>query len=344
MRYNLFADNIFNLSVKESETKKKNKLPRHIPVIGTIRQILLNNLDIRAIPKKKFLRALCKYTSKKEELQTLDELCSLLNSSKYSDFISQEYMPLFEVLKKFSSAFPPFSVLLEHLPRLHPRPYSVTSSPLSFTPTNSRVKFIFSVTELPKNYLGIASGWLSNLVERYLQESEMNIKIPMYLRKPNNFILPEDNSKNILMICNGIGLAPFISFLEHRKVEIGNGNKGGKMWLFYGCRYSDHDFLYKKEIKEYMDKNVLTKLFTVFSREGTDDKYVQHIIKKKSTEFIEMLDNTVVYICGGKKMSEAVFEAIVDCVKEAKKYETEEAIIFVRELKNRNVYIEDIWT
>lgn len=344
MRYNLFADNIFHLSLKESETKKKNKLPSHLPVIGTIRQILLNNLDIRAIPKKMFLRVLSKYTSKKEELQTLDQLCSLSSTSKYSDFISEEYIPLIELLKKFSSAFPPFSVLLEHLPRLHPRPYSVASSPLSFIPTNSRVKFVFSVTELPKNYLGIASGWLSNLVERHLQETEINIKIPMYLRKPNNFILPEDRSKNILMICNGIGLVPFLSFLEHRKIEIENGNKGGKMWLFYGCRYSDRDFLYKKEIKEHLDKNVLTKLFTAFSREGRDDKYVQHIIKKNSIEFIEMLDNTVVYVCGGKKMSDDVFETIVNCVKEVKSYDTEEAVKFVSELKNKNLYFEDIWT
>jgi NADPH-ferrihemoprotein reductase len=49
------------------------------------------------------------------------------------------------------------------------------------------------------------------------------------------------------MIGPGTGVAPFRGFVQERAQQVKNGDNVGKTILFFGCRNSEQDFLYKKE-------------------------------------------------------------------------------------------------
>eukprot|EP00961_Rhodomonas_salina_P203184 2741510-Rhodomonas_salina.1 len=55
--------------------------------------------------------------------------------------------------------------------------------------------------------------------------------------------------------------------------------KIGKMWLYFGCRDPNHDFLYRKEL-EKLEGGDQIKLTTAFSRVGAEKVYVQHRMKQ----------------------------------------------------------------
>jgi methionine synthase reductase len=82
------------------------------------------------------------------------------------------------------------------------------------------------------------------------------------------------------MIGPGTGVAPFVGFLSHRLQEAKmNGTKFGKMWLFYGCRHKERDYLYREDLQSFKDQGILSELSVCFSRdtvvEGSPNKDFQ---------------------------------------------------------------------
>lgn len=142
--------------------------------------------------------------------------------------------------------------------------------------------------DIGNNRKGLVTGWLENLINKTLEDMMSNItitdkkyttidKVPIYLRKNvNQFSFPENISKPMLLIGPGTGVAPYIGFLEEQMNE---KKPNESIWLFFGCRNPDLDFIYKDELQEFKDSGVLTKLTTAFSRlENCEDKYIQVIV------------------------------------------------------------------
>lgn len=74
-------------------------------------------------------------------------------------------------------------------------------------------------------------------------------KVFAQIRK-SKFKLPVMASHPIIMVAAGIGIAPFRGFLQERARLLSMGREVGRMLLFFGCRRSDEDFLYKEELGE----------------------------------------------------------------------------------------------
>lgn len=93
-------------------------------------------------------------------------------------------------------------------------------------------------------------------------------QIPLVPRGVNKFHLPDDPSLPVIMIGPGTGVAPFIGFLEHRRSQHWNGTVAavGKVWLIFGCRHPDLDFIYKSELEGFVADKTLTALTVCFSR------------------------------------------------------------------------------
>ncbi len=53
-----------------------------------------------------------------------------------------------------------------------------------------------------------------------------------------------DGSKPIIMIGPGTGIAPFRAFIQERIAT----NATGANLLYFGCRHSNSDFLYKQDL------------------------------------------------------------------------------------------------
>ncbi|XP_037385505.1 methionine synthase reductase isoform X2 [Talpa occidentalis] len=300
--------------VRAGTRKKGAALPQHIPEGCSLRRILTWCLDIRAAPKKAFLRALVDHTPDPAQRRRLQELCSREGAADYSRFLRDARTSLLDLLLAFPSCQPPLSLLLEHLPKLQPRPYSCASSSLLHP---GKLRFAFSVVELPSGTAppaprrGVCTGWLALLAQALLQRAGGSPapEISISPRAANSFHLPDDPSVPIVMVGPGTGVAPFIGFLQHREKLQEQHPDGhfGATWLFFGCRHKDRDYLFRDELRRFQKLGVLTHLKVSFSREapaqgpGVPAKYVQDSLRLHGGQVAQALlqERGRLYVCGG---------------------------------------------
>ncbi|XP_061444177.1 methionine synthase reductase isoform X2 [Rhineura floridana] len=307
-------DYVVCMKVKAGTKKRGAAVPQYIPEKSTVEFILTWCLEIRAVLKKAFLRSLVEYTTDVGEKRRLQELCSKQGSSDYNTFIRDVGVCLLDLLQAFPACKPPLSLLLEHLPKLQPRPYSAASSSL-FQP--GKMRFIFNILEFPSHLgdvrRGVCTGWLATLVAPLLQSSakaeELLLpKISISLRPANIFHLPDNPSVPFIMVGPGTGIAPFIGFLQHRQ-KLQEDHKDwtfGETWLFFGCRHKLRDYLFLDELRHFVENGTLTNLKVSFSRdvltavETDTPKYVQDNLRLycKEVSRIVLREKGYFYVCG----------------------------------------------
>lgn len=134
----------------------------------------------------------------------------------------------------------------------------------------------------------------------------------------------------------------------------------GDIDLFFGCRSSDHDYLYKNELEMFKSSGILTNLYTAFSREdGMEKAYVQSLMQNSvecGKRVVDMIMNkgASVYICGdGNVMGKDVQETIIsllatDLINNGKCTNSDEATdrasSHVDQMKTMGRFVLDIWS
>ena len=202
---------------------------------------------------------------------------------------------------------------------LQPRYYSFASSPLT-----GEAKIAYSIVEYQSLFSqqyrqGLCTSWLTEICLQFnllsprkqfvikelnFQQVENDIVL---VNRPNSnlhFHLPKDETENnynkpIIMIGPGTGVAPFIGFLQEKKLS--QTRHFGDFWLFFGCRNEKFDFIYRQELTEFVNENVLAKLVVAFSRDNPDEiVYVQDKMLELSKEIFHLIFDlhALVYICG----------------------------------------------
>ncbi len=124
------------------------------------------------------------------------------------------------------------------------------------------------------------------------------------------FLMPDDPSSNILMICTGTGSAPFRAFTERRRRAAPGAP--GRMIMFFGAR-TPEELPYFGPLQKVPD--TLLEKHLVFSRlAGQSKEYVQDRMRVKSERIADLLKSaqTHVYICGLKGMEQGVDHAFVE--------------------------------
>ncbi|XP_057646045.1 methionine synthase reductase isoform X1 [Chionomys nivalis] len=356
------------LTVKTDTKKRGAAVPQHVPKGCSLQFILTWCLEIRAVPKKAFLRALVDYTSSAAEKRRLQELCSKQGAADYNRFVRDASVCLLDLLLTFPSCHPPLSLLLEQLPRLQPRPYSCASSSLL---RPDKLHFVFNILECPSPTTaaaprkGVCTGWLATLVAPFLQPNTeaphtdrpdaLAPEILISPRATHSFRLPDDPSAPIIMVGPGTGVAPFIGFLQHREKLQEQHPDGdfGAMWLFFGCRHKDRDYLFREELRRFLKIGVLTHLKVSFSRdppregEEAPAKYVQDNLQRHSQQVARTLlqENGCIYVCGdAKNMARDVNDALVEIVSKETGVSKLEAMKTLAVLKQEKRYLQDIWS
>lgn len=297
-----------------------------------------NKISDTTIIFQTFLKILADSATSETDRESLLYICSPNGSETYLKLISNEGKTLLGLLKKFSSCKNSLEQLLENLPAMKPRPYSISSSPL----LTNELKIVFSVVYHNDGTEGLCTGYLEKINEK------LPTSIDLYFRKPTKFRLPENNSTSIVMIGPGTGIAPFIGFLQHRYfLKTNEGLCFGKSWLFFGCRYSARDYLFSRELNVFLRSNVLSKFNVSFSRENPKKRYVQHNIEEYRHEFFDWIENedAVIYVCGdGKNMADDVKKTVINVYMECGRKTLEEAKEFLKNLQDCGRYIEDVWS
>lgn len=369
------ADTTCSISVIEGTKKRNASVPSHVPSLCTLRHIFVTCLDIREPPKKALLRVFVECTTDQSEKRRLQELCSKQGAADYTQFVRQPSLSVMDILSAFPSCNPPVERLLEHLPRLQPRPYSICSSPM----VNPGVlEIVFNIVHIEEgegrssSRTGICTGMLDRLTQE-IQTKEvsgedsadvlsstiekLNImncpEIPIFNRTNQHFRMSDDISIPIIMVGPGTGVAPFIGFLRHRQVlksDLSDPELYGHTWLFYGCRHEKRDYIYRKELEEFQSNNVLSELSVCFSRDDQSPeapKYVQDNIRKHSAELsiLIMEKEAVVFVCGdAKNMAKDVNDAFVSIVQSYKGCTENDARTELMKMRLHKRYLEDVWT
>merc|ERR1711997_260651 len=138
----------------------------------------------------------------------------------YADWIVNRSRHLVHILEDMPDCKPAIDHLLELLPRLQPRFYSISSSSRVH---KERIHVTAVVVEYEtntgrKNY-GVCTKWLQQMVpkcdetpENAVGEQDAEFKVPCYVRR-SQFRLPNRPQTPVIMVGPGTGLAPFRGFI-----------------------------------------------------------------------------------------------------------------------------------
>ncbi|XP_065091997.1 methionine synthase reductase-like [Ochlerotatus camptorhynchus] len=329
------SDQILRVEIDPSTKKKSAKLPPYIPPIVQIGKLIQECLDLKAFPKKLFLRALLDHTTNDLERNLLSLLCSKVGHV-YDDVILESRLGFVTLLKSLPNCKPPISVLIEHLPRLMPRPYSIGNYH-DGPGLVGKLRVIFSLNdERP----GLTTTMLKNCCIN-------GDPIFLYFRKSTHFTYTEDDVPNdIVMLGVGTGIAPYLSFLEKRSKAM-NSKSLGKTWLFAGFRYEQCNYLCRDELEQYMKTKMLNNLSVAFSRDqGAQFRYVQDQIEANKEALVKMLcgSECKLFVCGdGKTMLPQIERKFAEIVGSVQGIGPDESANLIADFKKNQKYVEDIW-
>jgi sulfite reductase (NADPH) flavoprotein alpha-component len=218
---------------------------------------------------------------------------------------------------------------------LAPRLYSIASSPEAVGDEAHITVAVVDYELERKRRLGAASVHLASLTSE-------PAKARVFIEHNERFRLPNDTSRDVIMIGPGTGVAPFRGFIQHREAV----GATGRNWLFFGARHFRCEFLYQTEWQDAVKKGVLTRLDLAFSRDRSIPKeYVQDRLRRVGKDVFAWLENgAYVYVCGdADQMAPDVNNALIDIVTQHGGRSREDADAYVRRLADERRYLRDVY-
>lgn len=146
--------------------------------------------------------------------------------------------------------------------------------------------------------------------------------------QPNPQFRPASGKAPVILIGAGTGIGPLAGFIR---------NNTGKhpMYLYWGGRDPESDFLYEPELRDYLADRRLTQLHTAFSRVANGTR-VQNRLMDDADNMRSLIDNGgQVLVCGSSAMAVSVRQALDDVLAPLK--------MSVQELKASGRYREDVF-
>eukprot|EP01106_Pelomyxa_sp_JSP_P015651 TRINITY_DN551_c0_g1_i2.p1 TRINITY_DN551_c0_g1~~TRINITY_DN551_c0_g1_i2.p1 ORF type:complete len:394 (-),score=121.87 TRINITY_DN551_c0_g1_i2:93-1274(-) len=250
--------------------------PLPIPPSITIGHLFERYLDVFSRPRKLFFRQLAQFATSATERANLELLASKEGEDKLKDYL-KDWPGYSDVLADFKSARPTLDFLVDMIPTIKPRLYSVASSP-KFVGT--KVQLIIGIpTEISRcrgkiKGGGLATSWLPTVPEGAI--------VPVMVHE-GSLRPPTDSTAPMLLCGLGTGLAPMRALLQDRMTDKKAGKEVGYTLLYQACRTradNGGDFILQKELDEWKAARVLHRHIGAFS----------HMVKDRF-ETIDMLVN-----------------------------------------------------
>ncbi|GKU05536.1 nadph-cytochrome p450 reductase [Fusarium langsethiae] len=244
----------------------------HFPIPTTYDAIFRYYLEICAPVSRQLISELVPFAPNGVDRGELYEI----SQDKYMFHAESHFLNLGQFLQSVSNGLKwpkiPIALILESLPCMQQRFYSISSSPL-LQPTQVSITVavkseIIADRKMGGRFYGVASNFLlalhranfekGALLKADDEDSLYDVngprgcyyaeRVPIHIRS-SKFRLPDDPPRPMIMIGPGTGVAPFRGFVQERTAMARNGRTIGKMLLFFGCRRKDEDYLYEQEWK-----------------------------------------------------------------------------------------------
>jgi cytochrome P450/NADPH-cytochrome P450 reductase len=222
-----------------------------------------------------------------------------LAKDRYEVEVLGKRVTVLELLEQFSSCALTFAELLELLPAMRVRQYSISSSPRR---DPARCALTVAVVDAPA---WSGNGRFRGACSSYLARLAPNEQVAVTVRRPNQpFRPPADNSAPMILIGAGTGIAPLRGFIEDRALREGPG----ETLLFFGCDHPEVDFLYRDELPSFVE------VFPAFFRKPEGEiAFVQHRLWAERARVHALIESgAYVFLCGdGARMAPAVREVLL---------------------------------
>jgi sulfite reductase (NADPH) flavoprotein alpha-component len=291
-------------------------------------QALTERLELR-LPHIGLINSLLETTRSSEFADRLRDMLDL-GDRRAADAALRGYDVL-DILRGFRVGEGELQRVIDMLRPLQARSYSIASSPRTddraLSLTVSMIVYEFEGRE----HRGAGTAFLESTALN-------NGRVSVRRVAAHDFCLAE-NDAPIIMIGPGVGVAPFIGFLEHLELT---GAKNDT-WLFFGDRRRECDWLYRGRLEAWLESGVLDRLSLAFSRDQSEKHYVQHEIRAAAADIREWVQRGAgIYICGDKdRMAHDVEEALVEVL--ADHGGADEGRAKLDELRAAGLYAKDVY-
>ncbi len=293
----------------------------------TIRDALKEKYCITHLPK----RFLIFFRENLDETQCklFDEHFFYANEDRYS---------LYELLSTFNTVHISPNELCKLLKKTAPRFYSIASAK---SLQKEKLHLIVNTVSYTSALGNVRYGVVSSFINNRLKIGEC---VDAYVVN-SSFKLPRDESRDVIMIGPGTGLAPFMSFLYDTEARKQAGKTIGRSWLFFGDQHEATDFLEHDELKRLLDARILTRLELAFSRDQEEKIYVQDRMWESRDELWDWLINGAsFYICGNaNRMAVDVEHMLKKIAMFCGCLDENEATNWLIDLKSQGRYQKDVY-
>lgn len=180
----------------------------------------------------------------------------------------------------------------------------VSGDLLSIYPKNEKVARQYSigkigehiVLSIKKHEFGVCSNYLNTLQVGHVMVAQVDQNKAFHFPKA---------AKEVIMISNGTGIAPFVGMMNNDK------NKDVKSYLFWGGRTNASFKMYAPFVDQAFYAKRLSGLYVGFSQEDSQKRYVQDLMLEKSDLIARVLKNGgVIMICGSVAMETGVMKVL----------------------------------
>ncbi|MGE3731664.1 MAG: assimilatory sulfite reductase (NADPH) flavoprotein subunit [Lysobacterales bacterium] len=236
-----------------------------------------------------------------------------------------------DVLREFPADWTAADLVAALRP-LAPRLYSIASSRKAVGEEAHLTVAVFEQPGVEATQRGVASGFLAAAVE--------GATVPVYLHRNERFRLPADDSRDLIMIGPGTGLAPFRGFVQERAAEAARGRN----WLLFGARHQRSQFLYQLEWQAALRAGELHRLDLAFSRDQAERIHVTQRLREHGREVYAWLEGGAhLYVCGAIAMGRSVHAALRDLLIEHGGRDDEAADAYLAGLQQAGRYARDVY-
>ncbi len=297
----------------------------------SLREALTSKLSLTA-PGPRLVALLAAKATDPDEKARLAGLLAPESKDVLASFLEQREYP--DLLAEFPSARLTPQELVDHQRRLMPRLYSIASSP-RVCPTE--VHLTVAVVRYRTNdreRVGVCSSYLADRVRVGTTPT------PVFVSH-SHFGLPDDFSRDVIMVGPGTGIAPFRAFVQERWAL---GAKG-RNWIFFGEQHRATDFLYGDEWEDWLARGQVARLDTAFSRDQPHKVYVQDRMREHAAELWAWLRaGAGFYVCGdAKRMARDVDDALHDIIAQQGAMDATAAGEYVKQMKRDRRYQRDVY-
>ncbi|KAF2299513.1 hypothetical protein GH714_032321 [Hevea brasiliensis] len=286
------------------------------------------------------------FATAQHEKERLQYFASPEGRDDLYQYNQKERRTVLEVLEDFPSVQMPFEWLVQLVPQLKTRAFSISSS-LSAHPNEVHltVNVVSWTTPFKRKRTGLCSMWLAKLDP----QQSTGLYIPAWFHK--GLLPPPPPSLPLILVGPGTGCAPFRGFVEERTIQDVSG-RAAPILLFFGCRNEENDFLYKDFWLSHAPENgVLSEqrgggFYVAFSRDQPQKVYVQHKMREHSERIWDLvLEGASIYVAGSStKMPSDVMAAFEDIISQEAGVSKEAAGLLLRRLERDGRYHVEAWS